>query len=189
MDYLRPVRERYAELRPDEAALEAALERGAEQARALAAATMVDVRAAMGVGAPAELAAPLRLATARASGPAAATAAPASATTAGRPPVNGSPPARPPRPGRGPRPVAGRRLPVARAGAAAPRPGRRGIGRNRLLEAPACTPPPVLAHERQLELRAPRPPRPPRAARSARACRRRRPRPAARTASPPRAAR
>ncbi len=52
VDYLRPVRERYAELRPDEAALEAALERGAGQAREMAAATMVDVRAAMGVGAP-----------------------------------------------------------------------------------------------------------------------------------------
>ncbi len=53
VDYLRPVRERYAELRPDEAALEAALDRGAEQAREMAAATMVDVRAAMGVGKPA----------------------------------------------------------------------------------------------------------------------------------------
>ena len=53
VDYLRPVRERYAELRPDEAALEAALERGAGQARELAAETMVDVRAAMGVGRPA----------------------------------------------------------------------------------------------------------------------------------------
>ena len=53
VDYLRPVRERYAELRPDEAALEAALEGGAQQARELAAETMVDVRAAMGVGKPA----------------------------------------------------------------------------------------------------------------------------------------
>ena len=53
VEYLRPVRERYEELRPDEPALEAALGRGAEQARAMAAATMVDVRAAMGVGAPA----------------------------------------------------------------------------------------------------------------------------------------
>jgi tryptophanyl-tRNA synthetase len=52
-DYLRPVRERYAELRPDEAALEAALLRGAEQARAIASATLRDVRAAMGVGPPA----------------------------------------------------------------------------------------------------------------------------------------
>ncbi|HEX5910727.1 MAG TPA: tryptophan--tRNA ligase [Thermoleophilaceae bacterium] len=52
VDYLRPVRERYAELRPDETVLEAALDRGAEQARVLAAETMVDVRAAMGVGKP-----------------------------------------------------------------------------------------------------------------------------------------
>jgi len=51
-DYLRPVRERYAELRPDEAALEAALQQGAEQARTLASETLRDVRAAMGVGAP-----------------------------------------------------------------------------------------------------------------------------------------
>jgi tryptophanyl-tRNA synthetase len=51
-DYLRPVRERYAELRPDEAALEAALQQGAERARALASETLRDVRAAMGVGAP-----------------------------------------------------------------------------------------------------------------------------------------
>ncbi len=51
-DYLRPVRERYAELRPDEAALESALQQGAEQARAIASETLRDVRAAMGVGAP-----------------------------------------------------------------------------------------------------------------------------------------
>ncbi len=51
-DYLRPVRERYAELRPDEAALEAALQQGAERARALASETLRDVRAAMGVGTP-----------------------------------------------------------------------------------------------------------------------------------------
>jgi tryptophanyl-tRNA synthetase len=50
--YLRPVRERYAELRPDEGALERALAGGADRARELAGATMVDVRAAMGVGAP-----------------------------------------------------------------------------------------------------------------------------------------
>ena len=35
--YLAPVRERYEELRPDEAALEAALAQGAEKARAIAA--------------------------------------------------------------------------------------------------------------------------------------------------------
>jgi tryptophanyl-tRNA synthetase len=51
-DYLRPVRERYAELRPDEAALESALRQGAERARAIASETLSDVRAAMGVGAP-----------------------------------------------------------------------------------------------------------------------------------------
>jgi tryptophanyl-tRNA synthetase len=51
-DYLRPVRERYAELRPDEAALEATLRQGAERARALASETLRDVRAAMGVAAP-----------------------------------------------------------------------------------------------------------------------------------------
>ena len=52
-DYLRPVRERYAELRPDEGTLEAALGDGAERARALAAETLADVRHAMGVGPPA----------------------------------------------------------------------------------------------------------------------------------------
>ncbi len=51
-DYLRPVRERYAELRPDEAALEAALQQGAERARAIASETLTDVRSAMGVGPP-----------------------------------------------------------------------------------------------------------------------------------------
>jgi tryptophanyl-tRNA synthetase len=47
---LAPVRERYAELRPDEAALEAVLAQGAERARAMAAETLRDVRAVMGVG-------------------------------------------------------------------------------------------------------------------------------------------
>jgi len=51
--FLGPVRERYAQLRPDEAALERALSRGAERARAMASETLTDVRAAMGVGAPA----------------------------------------------------------------------------------------------------------------------------------------
>ena len=51
-DYLRPVRERYAELRPDEATLESALQQGAERARAIASETLRDVRTAMGVGAP-----------------------------------------------------------------------------------------------------------------------------------------
>lgn len=51
-DYLRPVRERYAELRPDETTLEATLRDGADRARAIASETLRDVRAAMGVGAP-----------------------------------------------------------------------------------------------------------------------------------------
>jgi tryptophanyl-tRNA synthetase len=51
-DWLAPVRERYAELRPDEAALEATLAAGAEKARAMAAETLADVRRVMGVGAP-----------------------------------------------------------------------------------------------------------------------------------------
>jgi tryptophanyl-tRNA synthetase len=50
VEFLAPVRERYEELRPDEAALEAALGAGAEKARALAADTLADVRAAIGVG-------------------------------------------------------------------------------------------------------------------------------------------
>ena len=51
--YLAPVRERYSQLRADEAALERTLEEGAEQARAIAAQTLAEVRARMGVGAPA----------------------------------------------------------------------------------------------------------------------------------------
>ena len=50
VDYLAPVRERYAELRPDEAAIEAILAAGAEKARAIAADTLVEVRDAMGIG-------------------------------------------------------------------------------------------------------------------------------------------
>jgi tryptophanyl-tRNA synthetase len=50
VEALAPVRERYAELRPDEAALEATLAAGAEKARAIAAPTLADVRARMGVG-------------------------------------------------------------------------------------------------------------------------------------------
>jgi tryptophanyl-tRNA synthetase len=50
--YLGPVRERYTELRGDEAALEAILCEGAERARAIASATLEDVRPLMGVGAP-----------------------------------------------------------------------------------------------------------------------------------------
>jgi tryptophanyl-tRNA synthetase len=48
--YLAPVRERYKELRADEAALEQILEQGAEKARAIASETLIDVRRAMGVG-------------------------------------------------------------------------------------------------------------------------------------------
>jgi tryptophanyl-tRNA synthetase len=51
-DYLRPVRERFAELRPDEAALEATLREGAGRAGAIAGETLADVRRAMGVGPP-----------------------------------------------------------------------------------------------------------------------------------------
>jgi tryptophanyl-tRNA synthetase len=53
VEYLRPVRERYVDLRPDEPALEAVLSRGAEGARSMASETLVDVRRAMGVGPPA----------------------------------------------------------------------------------------------------------------------------------------
>jgi tryptophanyl-tRNA synthetase len=50
VDFLAPVRERYAELRPDEAALESALGAGADKARAIASRTLADVREAMGFG-------------------------------------------------------------------------------------------------------------------------------------------
>jgi tryptophanyl-tRNA synthetase len=52
VEMLAPVRERYAALRADEAALEEILAAGAEKARAIAAGTLADVRDAMGVGAP-----------------------------------------------------------------------------------------------------------------------------------------
>jgi tryptophanyl-tRNA synthetase len=52
VDFLAPVRERYGEVRADEAALEKVLEDGAERARGLAEETMVEVRRAMGVGPP-----------------------------------------------------------------------------------------------------------------------------------------
>jgi tryptophanyl-tRNA synthetase len=52
-EYLRPVRERYAELRADEAELERLLAVGAEKARAIAAPVLADVRGAMGVAEPA----------------------------------------------------------------------------------------------------------------------------------------
>jgi tryptophanyl-tRNA synthetase len=50
IDWLTPVRERYHEIRGDEAALEATLADGAAKARAIAGATLADVREAMGVG-------------------------------------------------------------------------------------------------------------------------------------------
>ena len=48
--YLAPVRERYGELRADEAGLEATLAAGAEKARTIASEVVADVRDAMGVG-------------------------------------------------------------------------------------------------------------------------------------------
>jgi tryptophanyl-tRNA synthetase len=52
VEWLTPVRERYEELRGDEAALEDILGAGAEKARAMARETLAEVRAAMGVGPP-----------------------------------------------------------------------------------------------------------------------------------------
>jgi tryptophanyl-tRNA synthetase len=52
IDYLEPVRDRYAGLRADEGALEAVLADGAERARRIASETLADVREHMGVGAP-----------------------------------------------------------------------------------------------------------------------------------------
>src|SRR3954468_11828894 len=49
---LAPVRERYAEVRPDQDRLEGILAQGAEKAREMASATLADVREVMGVGAP-----------------------------------------------------------------------------------------------------------------------------------------
>ncbi|HZU61724.1 MAG TPA: tryptophan--tRNA ligase [Solirubrobacteraceae bacterium] len=50
VDYLVPIRERYSELREDEAGLERVLAEGAEKARDMASTTLRDVRTAMGVG-------------------------------------------------------------------------------------------------------------------------------------------
>jgi tryptophanyl-tRNA synthetase len=50
--YLAPTRERYAELRPDVAALEGLLAAGADKARAISSQTLAEVRARMGVGPP-----------------------------------------------------------------------------------------------------------------------------------------
>jgi tryptophanyl-tRNA synthetase len=49
-EMLAPVRERYEELRPDEAALEAALAAGAERARAICGPVVAEVRDRMGIG-------------------------------------------------------------------------------------------------------------------------------------------
>jgi len=50
IEWLAPVRERYHELRGDEAELERILEAGAGKAREIASSTLADVREAMGVG-------------------------------------------------------------------------------------------------------------------------------------------
>jgi tryptophanyl-tRNA synthetase len=50
VEWLAPLRERYPELRRDEAALEGILDAGAERARGIARDTLADVRDAMGVG-------------------------------------------------------------------------------------------------------------------------------------------
>jgi tryptophanyl-tRNA synthetase len=50
-ELLAPVRERYRELRADEAGIERALAQGAERARELAVPVMADVRSVMGVAA------------------------------------------------------------------------------------------------------------------------------------------
>src|SRR4051812_2341727 len=52
VEMLTPVRERYEELRADEAPLQEILAAGAERARAIASETIADVREVMGVGAP-----------------------------------------------------------------------------------------------------------------------------------------
>jgi tryptophanyl-tRNA synthetase len=52
VSYLGPTRERYLELRPDEAELERVLVQGAERAREIASGTVAEVRRAMGVGPP-----------------------------------------------------------------------------------------------------------------------------------------
>ena len=50
MELLAPFRERYLELRADEAALESTLAGGADRARSIATGVMADVRSVMGVG-------------------------------------------------------------------------------------------------------------------------------------------
>ena len=50
VEFLAPVRERYEQLRPDEAELERTLSEGAAKARAIASGTLGEVRRAMGIG-------------------------------------------------------------------------------------------------------------------------------------------
>ena len=50
VEFLAPVRERYEQLRPDEAALEETLTAGADKAREIASATLAEVRSAIGIG-------------------------------------------------------------------------------------------------------------------------------------------
>ena len=52
VEFLRPVREAYPEIREDEAALEQILAIGADRAREMASLTLADERAAMGIGVP-----------------------------------------------------------------------------------------------------------------------------------------
>jgi tryptophanyl-tRNA synthetase len=52
LEFLRPVRQRYDELRPDEEGLQRMLAEGADRARAIASQTLVEVRDRMGVGPP-----------------------------------------------------------------------------------------------------------------------------------------
>jgi tryptophanyl-tRNA synthetase len=50
VEYLRPVRERYAELRRDESEMERTLSEGAAKARAIASPTVALARDRMGIG-------------------------------------------------------------------------------------------------------------------------------------------
>jgi tryptophanyl-tRNA synthetase len=52
VEYLRPVRERYAQIRPDQAALEGTLALGADKARAISSPVVALARQRMGVGPP-----------------------------------------------------------------------------------------------------------------------------------------
>jgi tryptophanyl-tRNA synthetase len=52
VEYLRPVQEKYAEIRPDEVALEAALATGAAKARAICGPIVAEARDRMGLGRP-----------------------------------------------------------------------------------------------------------------------------------------